>query len=134
LPGGTSMLEQPAAAAALQQQSSQSSSLMLPLPSSSSLSTSSSKKSSPWFPSIPASSCQGIFQFTIDGTAYLKKISQRLHNVTLQIESVNGDSVSAMLWIDKKDGSNDKGINFDLRNLENNCKHITYENSTTNNH
>jgi len=62
----------------------------------------------------------------------LKKISQRLHNVTLQIESVNGDSVSARLWIDRQDNSDAKAINFDLRNLENNCKHITYDNSTTN--
>lgn len=128
----TSVQEQQPLQSALQQQLSQSSSSILPLPSSSSLSGSPSKKSSSWFPSIPASSCQGIFQFTIDGTAYLKKISQRLHNVTLQIESVNGDSVSARLWIDRQDNSDAKAINFDLRNLENNCKHITYDNSTTN--
>jgi hypothetical protein len=81
---------------------------------------------SPWFPSIPASSCQGIFQFTIDGTAYLRKINQRQHNVTLQIESTNGDSVSAKLWIDRKNNSKDNGVNFDIKNVENNCKQITY--------
>jgi hypothetical protein len=93
---------------------------------SSSSSGASSKNTSPWFPSIPASSCQGIFQFTIDGIAYLKKINTSQHNVTLQIESSDGEPVSAKLWIDRKDNSDAKAINFDIKNIENNCKSILY--------
>ncbi|MFL6409794.1 MAG: hypothetical protein ACJ71K_00940 [Nitrososphaeraceae archaeon] len=118
-PPSTAMQEQQSLPHSLEQQSSS------PSPSLLSSSTS-SKKTSPWFPSIPASSCQGIFQFTIDGTAYLKKINQRQHNVTLQIEATNGDSVSAKLWIDRKDNFKDKAINFDIKNVENNCKNIVY--------
>jgi hypothetical protein len=126
-PPVATMQEQQPMPPSLQQQSSPSSSS----PSLSSLPSSpSSKKSSPWFPSIPAYSCQGIFQFTIDGTAYLKKINPSQHNVTLQIESTNRDSVSAKLWIDRKDNSNARPINFDIKNVENNCKNILYTKNT----
>ena len=128
-PPVATMQEQQPMPSFLQQQSSPSSS-----PSSSSLPSSiPSKKSSPWFPSIPASSCQGIFQFTIDGTAYLKKINPSQHNVTLQIESTNENSVSAKLWIDRKGNSDARPINFDIKNVENNCKNTLYTKSTDSN-
>jgi hypothetical protein len=84
---------------------------------------------SPWFPSAPASSCKGIFEFTIDGTAYLKVpslIKAMQHNITLQIISTNGESVSAKLWIDRNN-YNDNGINFDIKNMADNCKYILYK-------
>jgi hypothetical protein len=126
-PPVATMQEQQPMPPSLQQQSSPSSSPSLSLPSSPS-----SKKSSPWFPSIPAYSCQGIFQFTIDGTAYLKKINSSQYNITLQIESTNRESISAKLWIDRKDNSNARPINFDIKNVENNCKNILYTKNTDN--
>jgi hypothetical protein len=89
----------------------------------------SSQKVSPWFPSVPASSCKGIFQFTIYGTAHLKieaLDNSRQHNITLQITSANRDSVSARLWIDENYYT-EKGIDFNIKNMSNDCKYILYK-------
>jgi hypothetical protein len=82
---------------------------------------------SPWFPSVPASACKGIFQFTIDGTAHLnyQHFENANHNITLQLTSINGNSIAGKFWIDKK-GYNDNGINFNINNIFNNCKYVIF--------
>jgi hypothetical protein len=82
---------------------------------------------SPWFPSVPASACKGIFQFTIDGTARLndQHFKNANHNITLQLTSVNGNSIAGKFWIDKK-GYNDNGIDFNINNISNNCKYVIF--------
>jgi hypothetical protein len=102
-----------------------SSSGQLSIPSSSGHQTSS--ELSPWFPSVPASACKGIFQFTIDGTAHLNypHIKNANHNITLQLTSINGNSIAGKFWIDKK-GYNDNGIDFNINNISNNCKYVIF--------
>jgi hypothetical protein len=97
----------------------------LSMPSSSEHQTSS--ELSPWFPSVPASACKGIFQFTIDGTAHLNypHIKNANHNITLQLTSINGNSIAGKFWIDKK-GYNDNGIDFNINNISNNCKYVIF--------
>jgi hypothetical protein len=82
---------------------------------------------SPWFPSVPASACKGIFQFTIDGTAHLndQHFKNANHNITLQLTSINGNSIAGKFWIDKK-GYNDNGIDFNINNISNNCKYVIF--------
>jgi hypothetical protein len=64
----------------------------------------SSFRISPWFPSVPASACNGIFEFTIGGTAHLNDqyFKNANYNITLQITSTNGDSIAEKFWIEKK--------------------------------
>jgi hypothetical protein len=97
----------------------------LSMPSSSEHQTSS--ELSPWFPSVPASACKGIFQFTIDGTAHLndQHFKNANHNITLQLTSINGNSIAGKFWIDKK-GYNDNGIDFNINNISNNCKYVIF--------
>jgi hypothetical protein len=103
-----------------------SSSYQQPLPP---ISQQLSKKLSPWFPSVPASLCQGIFQFTIDGTAYIKNqhLTNQKHNITLQITSTNQDSIAAKLWIDRNK-YNDDGIDFNIKNIADDCKYLMFNN------
>ena len=97
----------------------------LSMPSSSGHQTSS--ELSPWFPSVPASACKGIFQFTIDGTAHLndQHFKNANHNITIQLTSINGNSIAGKFWIDKK-GNNDTGIDFNINNISNNCKYVIF--------
>src|SRR5207253_2946764 len=59
-----------------------------------------------WFPSLPASSCPGTFQLTIDGLASLGSQHYKksgYHQISLQITSVYGNNtVAGKMWIDKK--------------------------------
>jgi hypothetical protein len=85
-----------------------------------------------WFPSLPASSCPGTFQLTIDGLAYLNSLHYRkngLHQISLQITSVYGNNtVGGKMWIDKKTDK-DSGIDFLVKDTYNNCQVVT-SNST----
>jgi hypothetical protein len=85
-----------------------------------------------WFPSLPASSCPGTFQLTIDGLAYLNSLHYRkngLHQISLQITSVYGNNtVGGKMWIDKKTDK-DNGIDFLVKDTYNNCQVVT-SNST----
>jgi hypothetical protein len=106
-------------------ESSALSSGQLSMPSSSNHQPSS--ELSPWFPSVPASACKGIFQFTIDGTAHLndQHFKNANHNITLQLTSINGNSIAGKFWIDKK-GYNENGIDFNINNTSNNCKYVIF--------
>jgi hypothetical protein len=83
-------------------------------------------------PSVPASACNGIFELTIGltigGTAHLNEqyFKNANYNITLQITSTGGDSIAGKLWIEKK-GHIDKGIDFNISNISNNCKHIIFD-------
>jgi hypothetical protein len=85
-----------------------------------------------WFPSLPASSCPGTFQLTIDGLAYLNSLHYKkngLHQISLQITSVYGNNtVAGKMWIDKKTDK-DSGIDFLVKDTYNNCQVVT-SNST----
>ncbi|HET7147898.1 MAG TPA: hypothetical protein VFI73_05300 [Candidatus Nitrosopolaris sp.] len=85
-----------------------------------------------WFPSLPASSCPGTFQLTIDGLAYLNSLHYQkngLHQISLQITSVYGNNtVAGKMWIDKKTDK-DSGIDFLVKDTYNNCQVVT-SNST----
>jgi hypothetical protein len=85
-----------------------------------------------WFPSLPASSCPGTFQLTIDGLAYLNSLHYKkngLHQISLQITSVYGNNtVGGKMWIDKKTDK-DSGIDFLVKDTYNNCQVVT-SNST----
>jgi hypothetical protein len=85
-----------------------------------------SKMVSPWFPSIPASDCEGIFEFTLEGTANLqaKNLKSGNHKFTIKIASDNTDSISGQLWIDKKT-NNEKGTKFNVDKTFNNCRIVT---------
>lgn len=81
---------------------------------------------SPWFPSIPASDCEGIFEFTLEGTANLqaKNLKSGNHKFTIKMASDNTDSISGQLWIDKKT-NNEKGTKFNVDKTFNNCRIVT---------
>jgi hypothetical protein len=85
-----------------------------------------SKMVSPWFPSVPASDCDGIFEFTVEGTAELlaKNLKSGNHKITIKMISGSPDSISGQLWIDKKTNS-DKGSKFDIDKTFNNCRVVT---------
>jgi hypothetical protein len=85
-----------------------------------------SKMVSPWFPSIPASDCEGIFEFTLEGTANLqaKNLKSGNHKFTIKMASDNTDSISGQLWIDKKT-NNEKGTKFNVDKTFNNCRIVT---------
>lgn len=85
---------------------------------------------SSWFPSLPASECEGVFEFTIEGMANLdgKNMKSGDHKITLKLSSESPDSVSGILWVDKK-SSQDKGHEFDVRETFNNCRVITASSS-----
>jgi hypothetical protein len=97
-------------------------------PAPSSLQQPSSFRLSPWFPSVPASAYNGIFEFTMGGTAHLNEqyFKNANYNITLQITSTSSDSIAGKLWIEKK-GYIDKGIDFNISNISNNCKHIIFD-------
>lgn len=84
------------------------------------------KMVSPWFPSIPASDCEGIFEFTLEGTANLqaKDLKSGNHKITIKMTSDNPDLISGQLWLDKK-SNNDKGSKFDIDRTFNNCRVVT---------
>jgi hypothetical protein len=85
-----------------------------------------SKMVSPWFPSVPASDCEGIFEFTVEGTAELlaKNLKGGNHKITIKMISDGSDSINGQLWIDKKTNS-DKGSKFDIDKTFNNCRVVT---------
>jgi hypothetical protein len=85
-----------------------------------------SKIVSSWFPSIPASDCEGIFEFTMEGTTNLqaKNLVSGDHKITLKMTSSNRGMIDGQLWIDKKN-NNDKGSEFDVERTFNNCRVIT---------
>jgi hypothetical protein len=85
-----------------------------------------SKVVSPWFPSVPASDCEGIFEFTMEGTAELlsKNLKSGNHKITIKMISDSPDSINAQLWIDKKTNG-DKGSKFDIDKTFNNCRVVT---------
>jgi len=81
---------------------------------------------SPSFPSLPASDCEGSFEFTIEGTANLnaKQLKSGEHKVTLKLTADGSNSVNGELWFDKKSGS-EKGNEFNVEETYNNCRVIT---------
>jgi hypothetical protein len=83
---------------------------------------------------VPASSCPGAFQFTVDGLADLSSEHYKksgYHLVTIQITSVNGNStVAGKMWIDKNNGK-DSGTNFIVKDTYNDCKIVTANSTTT---
>jgi hypothetical protein len=85
-----------------------------------------SKMVSPWFPSVPASECEGIFEFTVEGTAELlaENLKSGNHKITIKMISGSPDSINGQLWIDKKTNS-DKGSKFDIDKTFNNCRVVT---------
>jgi hypothetical protein len=85
-----------------------------------------SKMVSPWFPSVPASECEGIFEFTVEGTAELlsEDLKSGNHKITIKMISGSPDSINGQLWIDKKTSS-DKGSKFDIDKTFNNCRVVT---------
>jgi hypothetical protein len=85
-----------------------------------------SKMVSPWFPSIPASDCEGIFEFTLEGTANLqaKNLKSGNHKITIKMTSDSPDLINGQLWVDKKSNS-DKGSKFDIDKTFNNCRVVT---------
>jgi hypothetical protein len=80
---------------------------------------------SPWFPSVPASDCQGTFEFTIEGIVDVegKKLKTGSHKIILKLDAA-GPDINGKLWIDKKK-ENDKGYNFDVEKTFNNCRVVT---------
>jgi hypothetical protein len=89
-----------------------------------------SKMVSPWFPSIPASDCEGIFEFTLEGTANLKAENLKTgnHKITIKMTSESPDLINGQLWVDKK-SNNDKGSKFDVDKTFNNCRVVTASSS-----
>jgi hypothetical protein len=85
-----------------------------------------SKLLSSWFPSIPASDCEGIFEFTIEGTANLqsKNLKSGNHSISLKMTSDSPGSINGQMWIDKKNNG-EKGSNFDVDKTYNNCRVVT---------
>jgi hypothetical protein len=85
-----------------------------------------SKMVSPWFPSIPASDCEGIFEFTIEGTADLqsKNLKRGNHSITIKMTSDSPGTINGQMWVDKKN-INDKGSKFDVDKTFNNCRVVT---------
>jgi hypothetical protein len=81
---------------------------------------------SPWFPSIPASDCEGIFEFTLEGTANLqtKDVKSGNHKITIKMTADSADLINGQLWVDKK-SNNDKGSKFDIDRTFNNCRVVT---------
>jgi hypothetical protein len=81
---------------------------------------------SPWFPSIPASDCEGTFEFTLEGTANLqaKNLKSGNHKITIKMTSDSPDLINGQLWVDKK-SNNDKGSKFDVDRTFNNCRVVT---------
>ena len=81
---------------------------------------------SPWFPSVPASDCQGTFEFTVEGIVDVEgeKLKNGSHKVILKIDAAGPDSIKGELWIDKKK-HDDKGYNFDVEKTFNNCRVVT---------
>jgi hypothetical protein len=84
------------------------------------------KMVSPWFPSIPASDCEGIFEFTLEGTANLqtKDVKSGNHKITIKMTADSADLINGQLWVDKK-SKNDKGSKFDIDRTFNNCRVVT---------
>jgi hypothetical protein len=87
---------------------------------------------SPWFPSVPASDCQGTFEFTVEGIVDVegKKLKNGSHKVILKIDAAGPDSIKGELWIDKKK-HDDKGYNFDVEKTFNNCRVVTAQSSVS---
>lgn len=85
-----------------------------------------SKMVSSWFPSIPASDCEGIFEFTLEGTTNLqsKDLKAGNHKITIKMTSASPGSIDGQLWVDKKN-SNERGSNFDIDKTFNNCRVVT---------
>lgn len=85
-----------------------------------------SKSVSPWFPSIPAADCEGIFEFTLEGTADIqsKNLKRGNHSITIKMTSDIPGSINGQMWVDKKN-INDKGSKFDVDKTFNNCRVVT---------
>jgi hypothetical protein len=85
-----------------------------------------SKMLSSWFPSVPASDCEGIFEFTVEGTTNLpaKNLESGNHKITIKLTSASPGSIDGQFWVDKK-SNNDKGSTFDIEKTFNNCRVVT---------
>jgi hypothetical protein len=85
-----------------------------------------SKMVSPWFPSIPASDCEGVFEFTVEGTTHLQAedLKDGNHKVTIKMTSASPGSLDGELWVDRKT-NNDKGSRFEIDKTFNNCRVVT---------
>lgn len=85
-----------------------------------------SRMVSPWFPSIPASDCEGVFEFTVEGTTHLQAedLKDGNHKVTIKMTSANPGSIDGELWVDRKT-NNDKGSRFEIDKTFNNCRVVT---------
>jgi hypothetical protein len=85
-----------------------------------------SKMVSPWFPSIPASDCEGVFEFTVEGTTHLQteNLKSGNHKITIKMTSASPGSIDGQLWVDKK-ANNDKGNKFVIDKTFNNCRVVT---------
>lgn len=85
-----------------------------------------SKMVSSWFPSVPASDCEGIFEFTVEGTTNLpaKDLKSGNHKITIKLTSASPGSIDGQFWVDKK-SNNDKGNTFDIEKTFNNCRVVT---------
>jgi hypothetical protein len=96
------------------------------LESDDSLGGNQSKMVSPWFPSIPASDCEGVFEFTVEGTTQLQaeNLKSGNHKITIKMTSASPDSIDGQLWVDKK-ANNDKGNKFKIDKTFNNCRVVT---------
>ncbi len=89
-------------------------------------------------PSSPLSHCE-IFTFTVEGTTNLANARENIDDantdLTLEVNSIlnpydahirNDDLVSGKLWIDK-DNNNEKELDFNVKEISNDCKVIAYQ-------
>jgi hypothetical protein len=94
---------------------------------------------SPWFPSVPAQYCNGIFKLMIEGKLDLGKDSKLnstgIHNFTFEIKSQNNpmsnavdrNSIFGTLLINNTNPDvSDRGYNFDINKVYNSCKSAIY--------
>ena len=95
---------------------------------------------SPWFPSIPAIACGGQFSLSIVGnTASHISTSRHGNNddhndkntIALQIKaaggtSLNQNSISGQIFQGAKNIQNNKGNNFNIKSVSNDCQVVQY--------
>jgi hypothetical protein len=110
---------------------------------------------SPWFPSLPAISCGGIFTLTVGGTPrgsddndnrltppdkdddrdddYDKKSTGKSNRrLALQINSDNSqiftdeDAISSQIFQGQKNIDQNKANDFDIKSIFNDCQIVTY--------
>jgi hypothetical protein len=94
---------------------------------------------SPWFPSVPAQYCNGIFKLMIEGKLDLGKDnnlnSTGVHKFTFEIKSQNNpmsntvdrNSILGTLLINNTNPDvSGRGYNFDINKVYNSCKSAIY--------